>query len=180
MVLSLQSLAHNILLDSLQPMARQSSKTVEANIHMLVDHMMIIAGDPRMGTVEVSYPDAASTAENRRVLLVESAEIYELYIISLYDLDGQLVQGIDGVPESLDIQFFTLLKETDNASRRPTNRSLSSVMNDISTNHSINHKNHKGYRRYYVPDPYPGPQRLCGGGPGRRGKKGGCSCNQWR
>ena len=96
-----------------------------------------------MGTVEVSYPDAASTAENRRVLLVESAEIYELYIISLYDLDGQLVQGIDGVPESLDIQFFTLLKETDNASRRPTNRSLSSVMNDISTNHSKSQKSQR-------------------------------------
>ena len=31
MALSLQSLANNILLDSLQPMARQSAKTVEAN-----------------------------------------------------------------------------------------------------------------------------------------------------
>ena len=35
MALALQSLANNILLDSLQPMARQSAKTVEANIHML-------------------------------------------------------------------------------------------------------------------------------------------------
>ena len=34
MAVSLQSLANNILLDSLQPMARQSAKTVEANIHM--------------------------------------------------------------------------------------------------------------------------------------------------
>ena len=32
MALSMQSLANNILLDSLQPMARQSAKTVEANI----------------------------------------------------------------------------------------------------------------------------------------------------
>ena len=48
MALSLQSLANNILLDSLQPMARQSAKTVEANIHMLADRMMTIAGDPRM------------------------------------------------------------------------------------------------------------------------------------
>ena len=45
MALSLQSLANNILLDSLQPMARQSAKTVEANIHMLADRMMTIAGD---------------------------------------------------------------------------------------------------------------------------------------
>ena len=44
MAFSMQSLANNILLDSLQPMARQSAKTVEANIHMLADRMMTIAG----------------------------------------------------------------------------------------------------------------------------------------
>ena len=40
MAAAMQSLANNILLDSLQPMARQSAKTVEANIHMLADRMM--------------------------------------------------------------------------------------------------------------------------------------------
>ncbi len=50
MALSMQSLANNILLDSLQPMARQSAKTVEANIHMLADRMMTIAGDSRMNS----------------------------------------------------------------------------------------------------------------------------------
>ena len=34
MAFSMQSLAKSILLDSLQPMARQSAKTMEANIHM--------------------------------------------------------------------------------------------------------------------------------------------------
>ena len=122
MALSLQSLANNILLDSLQPMARQSAKTVEANIHMLADRMMTIAGDPRMSTVmaavpdeaEVLRPDAAATAESRRAVLEEAAEIYELYTIALYDLDGRLMQGIDGAPESLESGFFALLKETDN------------------------------------------------------------------
>ena len=42
MALAMQLLANNILLDSLQPMARQSAKTVEANIHMLADRMMTI------------------------------------------------------------------------------------------------------------------------------------------
>ena len=51
MALSMQYLATNILLDSLQPMVRQSAKTVEANIHMLADRMMTLAGDPRMMTV---------------------------------------------------------------------------------------------------------------------------------
>ena len=45
---------------------------------------------------------------------LRTAEIYELYTIALYDLNGQLVQGIEGAPENLDSSFFSLLKETDN------------------------------------------------------------------
>jgi len=100
---AMQSLANSILLDSLQPMARQSAKTVEANIHMLADRMMTIAADTRM-----------SAAATREAVLVESAEIYELYTIALYDLDGNLLQEVGEAPESLDSSFFTLLQETDN------------------------------------------------------------------
>ena len=91
MAASLQSLANSILLDSLQPMARQSAKTVEANIHMLADRMMGIAVDPRM-TGEAAAP--GETAAGRAAVLEEAAELYELYTIALYDLDGRLVQGI--------------------------------------------------------------------------------------
>ncbi len=111
MALSMQSLANSILLDSLQPMARQSAKTVEANIHMLADRMMTIAGDPRMNST-ASDPTATQTSRND--VLTEAAEIYELYTIALYDLDGQLLQGIDGAPENLNSGFLTLLQETDN------------------------------------------------------------------
>ena len=122
MALSMQSLANNILLDSLQPMARQSAKTVEANIHMLADRMMTIAGDSRMNAPEAAGPDgteavrpnAASGAASRQAVLEEAAEIYELYTIALYDLDGRLVQGLSGAPESLESGFFALLQETDN------------------------------------------------------------------
>ena len=80
MAMSLQSLANSILLDSLQPMARQSAKTVEANLHMLADRMMTIAGDPRMNTVTVPgldeaqtpRPDAAATSANRLAVLEEA------------------------------------------------------------------------------------------------------------
>lgn len=116
MALSMQSLANNILLDSLQPMARQSSKTVEANIHMLADRMMNIAGDSRMsstGTDAVRL-DNAVIRKNRKEVLTEAAEIYELHTIALYDLQGRLIQGIDGAPEKLEDNFFALLKETDN------------------------------------------------------------------
>ncbi len=103
MASSMQTLANNILLDSLQPMARQSAKTVEANIHMLADRMMMIAGDTRM-----------SVAATRKDVLAEAAEIYELHTIALYDLNGQLLQEVGSAPESLDSDFFALLRETDN------------------------------------------------------------------
>ena len=172
MALSMQSLANNILLDSLQPMARQSAKTVEANIHMLADRMMTIAGDYRMKTVftvpekietdlpeepeevlpeetgetlpgegeetgEVlpeesapleepapeeaaePVPDLAATEENRRTVLEEAAEIYELYTIALYDLEGKLVQGNTGAPERLEGDLLALLQETDNLTTDP-------------------------------------------------------------
>ena len=119
MALAMQSLANNILLDSLQPMARQSAKTVEANIHMLADRMMTLANDPRMNlsinaeTQEVSS-DAAAVRESQNSILLEAAETYELYTIALYDLEGQLIQEIGDSPEELDHDFFALLRETDN------------------------------------------------------------------
>lgn len=121
MAMSLQSLASSILLDSLQPMARQSAKTVEANIHMLADRMMGLAGDHGMETVfttgldgEEPRPDSAATRANRSEILKEAAETYEFYTVALYDLDGRLVQGIDNAPENLNSDFLALLKETDN------------------------------------------------------------------
>lgn len=86
MALAMQSLANNILLDSLQPMVRQSAKTVEANIHLLADRMMTIADDPRMNGANGNDTDAELIRKNREEVLIEAAEIYELYTIALYDL----------------------------------------------------------------------------------------------
>lgn len=120
MALAMQSLANNILLDSLQPMARQSAKTVEANIHLLADRMMTIADDPRMDGAAGNDADAELIRKNREEVLSEAAEIYELYTIALYDLEGNLLQGIKDAPESLDSSFFSLLLETDNLTTDPS------------------------------------------------------------
>lgn len=121
MMLSMQSLANSILLDSLQPMAKQSAKTVEANIHMLADRMMTIAGDTRMsidgigdGMASGSKPVTEEIEESRKAVMTEAAEIYEFHTLALYDLNGGLVQGMDGAPESLDSGFLGLLQQTDN------------------------------------------------------------------
>ena len=111
MALSLQSLANSILLDSLQPMARQSAKTVEANIHMLADRMMATAADPRV---------TGASSEDRMAVLEEAKEVYELYTIALYDQNGRLVQGAADAPESLESGFFSLLAETDNLTIHPS------------------------------------------------------------
>lgn len=103
MASAMQSLTNSILLDNMQPMARQSAKTVEANIHMLADRMMAIAADSQM-----------SAASTRETILLESAETYELHTIALYDLNGQLMQEVGSAPENLESSFFTLLQETDN------------------------------------------------------------------
>ncbi len=125
MALSMQSLANSILLDSLQPMVRQSAKNMEANIHMLADRMMTIASDPRMSSVVTDHsptttPNADATTKNREAVLKEAAEIYELHTIALYDKDGRLIQGIDDAPETLDSEYFSLLKETDNLTTHST------------------------------------------------------------
>lgn len=121
MALSMQSLANSILLDSLQPMARQSAKTVEANIHMLADRMMTIAGDSRMSIVDIedgmeepSLSAAEEIRESRKAVLAEAAEIYEFHTIALYDLSGSLILEMEGAPEHLDSGLLTLLQETDN------------------------------------------------------------------
>lgn len=119
MALSMQSLANSILLDSLQPMARQSAKTVEANIHMLADRMMMIASDSRMNipgmeSGTVADFDADMSMEAWKAILTEAAEIYEFHTVALYDLNGVMIQGINDVPEKLDESFLALLQETDN------------------------------------------------------------------
>lgn len=119
MALSMQSLANSILLDSLQPMARQSAKTVEANIHMLADRMMMIASDSRMSIVNLGN-DTAETSDDEglkgswEAVLTEAAEIYEFQSIALYDLKGSLILETGGAAESLDSDFLALLQETDN------------------------------------------------------------------
>lgn len=88
---------------------------------MLADRMMTIALDPRMtGEGQSSGLESAAVEASRREVLEESAEIYEVYAIALYDLDGRLVQGIDGAPESLEGDFLALLKETDNLTTDPS------------------------------------------------------------
>jgi len=111
MVLSMNSLTDTILLDTLQPMVKEASKTVEGNLHMLADRMMNLADDKRLTVRGENYDQGC------KEVLAEAKEVYELYTIGLYNKDGSLFLGDNESPKSIDSEIiFKYLVETDNFS----------------------------------------------------------------
>jgi len=104
MMLSMRTLTNNLLLDNLQPLARQSAKTVEANVHLLADRLITLAEDTRL----------LEEADSRQAVFDHAKEVYELYTIGLYDTNGNLQQGDQQSASRLDTTFFNLLQRTDN------------------------------------------------------------------
>lgn len=102
---SMQSLTENILLDVLQPMAGQSAKAVESNIHLMADRMMGLALDDRL----------IASQEEQVAVLQEARNTYEFYGIGLYDPAGNAL-ALDGeIYGSLsETEWFLLLQQTDN------------------------------------------------------------------
>ncbi len=111
MMFSMQSLTDTILLDTLQPMVKESAKTVEGNLHILADRMMSIADDNRLLVVGEDYKEKCNE------VLSEAKEVYELYELGLYDKDGNLYLGTEGTEASISSEkIFEYLKKTDNFS----------------------------------------------------------------
>lgn len=101
---SMQHLTESILLDVLQPMAGESAKAVESNIHLMADRMMSLASDSRL-----------AGAQTQAAVLSEARNTYEFYGIGLYDLNGKAVRKDGEIYDSLaDTEWFALLQETDN------------------------------------------------------------------
>ena len=79
---SMRSLTETILIDVLQPAARQSAKAVEANIHLMADRIMDIASDKTLARAD------ALPAQIDWVL-DDAANTYEFYGIGVYNTDGE-------------------------------------------------------------------------------------------
>lgn len=105
---SMQNLTESILLDVLQPMAKQSAEAVESNIHLMADRMISLASDSRLVNPELTPEDAAG-------VLAEARNTYEFYGIGLYDKDGSVI-ATDGevYGNIVDEEWFSLLQQTDN------------------------------------------------------------------
>lgn len=106
--LSMRNLTKSILLDVLQPMAEQSAKAVEAEIHLMADRMMSLASDGRLTDSNNAQDNVAAVLENAR-------STYEFYGIGLYDKNGKTLALNGEVYEGLsDVDWFELLSDSDN------------------------------------------------------------------
>lgn len=105
---SMQNLTESILLDVLQPMAGQSAKAVEANIHLMADRMMSLASDSGL-------TNPAATSGEKADVLKAARNTYEFYGIGVYDTGGKaLVTDGDIYGSLAEAEWFGLLQETDN------------------------------------------------------------------
>lgn len=105
---SMQGLTESILLDVLQPMAKQSAEAVESNIHLMADRMMSLAADSRLISPE-------ATAGKKAEALEHIHNTYEFYGVGLYGTDGEgiTVKG-EGYGSLAEEPWFSLMQETDN------------------------------------------------------------------
>lgn len=105
---SMRSLTETILIDVLQPAARQSAKAVEANIHLMADRIMDIASDKTIARAD-------ATPAQIDWVLDDAASTYEFYGIGVYGRDGGKLAAVgEEFQDFSATELFSLLKETDN------------------------------------------------------------------
>jgi len=105
---SMRSLTESVLVDVLQPMAKQSSKAVEANIHLMADRIIALAS-------EDIFTNGSATPAQIEKFLAKASNTYEFYGIGVYGLDGKAI-ALDGdAYDSLSVaDWAELMKSSDN------------------------------------------------------------------
>ncbi len=105
---SMHNLTESILIDVMQPMAKQSSKSVEYSIHLMADRIIGLAADTNLSRRGV-------TAAQMDKILEDAANTYEFYGLGIYDLNGSLMASEGDTYDSLSIaDWFDIMKESDN------------------------------------------------------------------
>lgn len=105
---SMQNLTEHILLDVLQPMAKQSSKAVESNIHLMADRIISLASDSKL-------TEKDTTLQAKKAVLESARNTYEFYGIGIYDKNGAAAATDGEIDNSLsNASWFPLMQETDN------------------------------------------------------------------
>ncbi len=108
MVFFMWSLTGSMLSETLQPIAKLASQSVEGNLHLLVDRVVMISENPAL--VDDTVPPAGKQA-----LLDGAKSGIEFVWLALYSADGRLYTGSAGSPSSIaQSGQFELLQQTAN------------------------------------------------------------------
>lgn len=108
MMFFMYSLTSSILLETLQPMAKSASQSIESNLHMMADRIFMI-GD------NASFTDPLIDKADKQALLDKAKSGVEFVWLGLYQPDGSLYTGSSDCPSSLaSSDHFRLLQETAN------------------------------------------------------------------
>lgn len=105
---SMTSLTGTILSNVLPSMTKTASQSVEGNVHVLADRMIMIGDN---GTIT----DAASPKGRQLDVIKNAASGIEFIWLGLYDTEGRLYTGTESCPKSLqERKIFSLMQETQN------------------------------------------------------------------
>ncbi|HWP51722.1 MAG TPA: methyl-accepting chemotaxis protein [Clostridia bacterium] len=108
MVFFMRSLTGKILLETLQPMAKVASQSVEGNLHMMSDRIFMIADN-------AALTDASVDKTDKQALLDKAKSGIEFVWLALYTPNGSLYTGSSGSPSSIAQQKqLELLQQTAN------------------------------------------------------------------
>ena len=108
MVLFMQMLTDTILLDTMQPLAKSASQSVEINLHLMADRIFMISDNAILA-------DAAASKEDKQAVLDKAKSGIEFVWLALYQPDGTLFTGSESSPGSIaGGSFSNMLAETNN------------------------------------------------------------------
>ncbi len=108
MVFFMWSLTGSMLSETLQPIAKSASQSVEGNLHMMVDRVVMISENPAL-------VDATVNTAGKQALLDKAKSGIEFVWLALYSADGRLYTGSAGSPANIaQSKQFELLQQTAN------------------------------------------------------------------
>ncbi|MDR1508383.1 MAG: response regulator [Synergistaceae bacterium] len=104
----MNSLTNAILLDILQPVAKNAAEGVEGNIHIMADRFMTMRNDQDLSSI-YTRPFA------KQLVLDNMMSGVEFVWLGIYETDGRLVTGSENCPGGIDgTNLYSLMKETKN------------------------------------------------------------------
>ncbi|MDR0851431.1 MAG: methyl-accepting chemotaxis protein [Clostridiales Family XIII bacterium] len=104
----MNTLADNILRETLSPMAKTASQNVEADLHLMADRIFLIRDDS-------AFSNANGALADKQVVIDRAISGIEFVWLGLYDKNGRLSTGSNGSPQSIrNNDIFGLMESTNN------------------------------------------------------------------